>query len=92
MVALGLLALTIAGFLVVLDRRDKRQHEDRQAQRLEIAGLLQRIQAPQLAVAQHQAQDARDLPAVNPFDHVDYWDAQNAALERMAAIEREGLT
>jgi len=52
-----LLAVALVGFLAVLDRRDKRHHEEHQAHRLEIAGLVQRLQAPELAVAQYaQAQ------------------------------------
>lgn len=80
------------GFLVLLDRKDRRMHQRLDAHRAEVAGLCQRIQAPQLAVTQHAAQDAVDLPAVNPHDDADYWAAQEQALERIAELEREGLT
>jgi hypothetical protein len=44
--SLILIALVVTGFLVVLDRRDARAQSER-------AGLLQRIQAPQAAIAAH---------------------------------------
>lgn len=43
------LVTTIAGFLWLLDRRDQRERDERQA-------LLQRIQSPEAAVAQHAQQ------------------------------------
>jgi hypothetical protein len=64
-VTLGLLAFTILAFCLLLNEQDKRAHEDRvlrdkrndeerAAHRLEVLGLLQRIQAPELAVIAHQ--------------------------------------
>ena len=49
------------GFLWLLDRRDKRAFEDHQADRLERAGLLQRVQAPELAVTAHYAQESESV-------------------------------
>ena len=57
----GLLAFVVVGFLVVLDRRDKRAHEERQAHRLEVVGLVRRVQAPEVAVAQDAAQMMPDF-------------------------------
>lgn len=95
MVELALLALigmTVAGFLVLLDRKDRRMHKRLDAHREEVAGLCQRIQAPQVAVAQHAAIGVVDPPAVNPHDDEDYWAARDEALQRIAELEREGLT
>lgn len=43
------LILAVAGFLVLLDRKDQRDREERQV-------LLQRIQAPDAAVYEHATQ------------------------------------
>lgn len=55
--------------------------------------LLQRIQAPEVAVTQHQVDNAGpDLPAVGIDDDAGYWKArqeQAEALERMEQLERE---
>lgn len=50
-----------AGYLIYLDRRDRRERAER-------AELLQRIQAPHVAVAEHHA-DAAPMadPAEEPF-------------------------
>jgi hypothetical protein len=50
-----------AGYLIHLDRRDKRERDER-------ADLLQRIQAPHVAVAEHHAETAVTVPPVEvPF-------------------------
>lgn len=55
------LVIVIFGLLAVLDRQHSRAHEQSQAHRLEVAGLCQRIQAPQVAVVDHsQAQHASE--------------------------------
>lgn len=74
------LILTVAGFLVLLDRKDRREREERGL-------LLQRIQAPEVAVAQAASTGAADLPAVNLEVDEDYWSAQEDALNRIAQIE-----
>lgn len=59
------LILTVAGFLVLLDRRDARGKLERDADREERQTLLQRIQAPESATYEHAAQQ---LPAEgDPF-------------------------
>lgn len=48
--------------------RDQLWTEERQ-------GLLQRIQAPETAVAQHAAETATpDVPAVSAFDDNEFWE------------------
>lgn len=89
MIELALIGLTIAGFLVLLDRKDKRMHERLEAHRQEVRDLCVHIQAPQLAVAQRAAEGAVDMPAVHPDDDEDYWAAQEQAFQRMAELERE---
>jgi hypothetical protein len=60
------LILTLAGFLVLLDRKDARAKLERDADRTERQVLLQRIQAPEAATyehaAQHLPQDPSGLP------------------------------
>jgi hypothetical protein len=71
------LGILLAGFLIVLDRRDARAHEERQANRLERAGLLQRIQAPEQAVIDHTVgEDPEVLEAVDLNDDKSYWEAR----------------
>jgi hypothetical protein len=84
---LAALILVAVAHLVVLDRRDKRGFEERQAEREVMDRLLQRIQAPE--TVHLQAPVAPDLPSVNPNDDEDYWSANQAALEEMARRERE---
>jgi hypothetical protein len=50
--------------------------------------LLQRIQAPEVAVVQHQVADAVDRPAVNPEDDEDYWKAEAERREAIAKFEQ----
>jgi hypothetical protein len=82
------LVLIAGAFLVVLDRRDKRGFDERQAEREVMDRLLQRIQAPEIAVAQAAAVGAVDMPAVNPELDDDYWEARDDALRQIDAIER----
>jgi len=53
------LVLTVVGFLVALERKDKRADTERQL-------LLQRIQAPEVAVA--QAIEWPEAPEPEPVD------------------------
>ena len=81
--------LVLAGVLVW----QMREHRIEQAAwRLERASLLQRIQAPEVAVVAHDVGEAgAQPPAVNAFDDEDYWGAQQQMLERIAQIERGGV-
>ena len=84
-----------AGLLAMVwlqDRTAQRMAQERKDWQQERAGLLQRIQAPERAVIEHATRDARDQPAVNAFDHQDYWEAkeeEQQALARIAQLERE---
>ena len=80
--------LIAAANLWVLDRRDRRGFEERQSEREVMDRLLQRIQAPEIAVAQAAAAGAVDRPAVNPELDEDYWEAQEQAFRQLDAIER----
>lgn len=77
MVAVGCLAILLAASLFVMDRKDRRAHEERQANRLERANLLQRIQAPREAVIAHQIpKDAPTPEAVDLNSDDAYWEAR----------------
>jgi hypothetical protein len=80
--------LIVAANLWVIDRRDRRGFEERQEERKVMDRLLQRIQAPEIAVAQAAAVGAVDQPAVNPELDADYWEAQEQAFRQLDAIER----
>lgn len=57
------LILTILAFLWQTDRQYTRQTAERASHRAEVASLLQRIQAPERAVTQHEIADVEvDLP------------------------------
>jgi hypothetical protein len=78
------LFVTVAAFVILLDRKDKRAHEERQADRLERAALLQRIQAPELAVVRHDVDQVSEAPQP-PTDDEGYW---REAEERQQAIAK----
>lgn len=80
------LILTIAGFLVLLDRKDGRAKLERDADRAERADLLQRIQAPQLAVIDHAQRDAEDDP-MPVTDDEGLTDEEREAIERLERME-----
>lgn len=61
-------------YIRLLDRKDARQ--DRQVQR-----LCQRIQAPELAVIEHDRPPTPDEPAVDTFDDSDYWKSKGMEVE-----------
>jgi hypothetical protein len=71
-----------AAYLLLLDRRDRRDREDRAADRRQVQYLLQRIQAPELAVIEHAQAD------VQADDPVPVTDADELELEEREAIER----
>jgi len=81
----GALIVTITGFLLLIDRKDRRAHAEREQQRQETQRLLQRIQAPELAVVQHDIQQATPAPQPPVVDDDDgFWRAleqrENAAI------------
>lgn len=69
--SLVLIAVIVGGFLVAQDRRDARERTER-------AGLLQRIQAPHAAVAEHHH---RADPPVQTDSGLPMSDAEVAELE-----------
>lgn len=70
----------IANLLVVLAfLRDRKQTE--QATRLERTALLQRIQAPETAVAMEARQKRQGKGWVNPFDDEEYWEHKKREIE-----------
>lgn len=106
MVALAAVGVLMVAFLVLQDRQARRLHELVNAHRLEVLGLversaaersslLQRIQAPEVAVAEHAGEvHAGTPPAVPTTDDDAFWEARGdvgEALERIAEMEREGL-
>lgn len=88
------LILTLAGFLILLDRRDTRDREER-------AVLLQRIQAPQAAVYEHHAAITPPEEPMSPLPMSDHemaamQSAENgselaAIIARMEAVENGHL-
>lgn len=82
-------ALITQSALIVwlLDRKDSRQLEEREASREELQVLLQRIQAPQAAVIEHSTRDYE--PDDEPFPMSDEQLAEQEERARVLAfIER----
>lgn len=92
LLALILLAIVAGALIVALDRMHARQAADHQAHRAELAELLQRIQSPRAAVAEHHA--AVTVPGP-PENAMPMTDMEIAATEHhvdpRAAAEREAL-
>jgi hypothetical protein len=80
------LVVTVAAFVVLLDRKDKRAHAEREAQRAETQVLLQRIQAPELAVVEHQVQQAVEAPQPPQTDD-EFWHLSDDHLRMVAELE-----
>jgi hypothetical protein len=78
-----LTALVVVNVLYVRHLEAKDRRHDNTVDR-----LLQRIQAPEVAVAQAAAVGAVDMPAVNPAIDEEYWEAQEQAFRDLDAIER----
>lgn len=73
-VALIVLGLTVVALLVMLSRQAARHDHAVAAHRLQVAGLLQRIQAPEIAVAEHAGRNhSEDEGAVSMFDDAAFW-------------------
>jgi Na+-transporting NADH:ubiquinone oxidoreductase subunit NqrC len=73
--------LVAAGFIWLMDRKDRRAHEERQADRLERANLMQRIQAPERAVVQHEiaAQAVEHVQPPQSDEEFWKWSEEHAA-------------
>lgn len=85
------LGVAVVALIVLLDRAEKRMAEERRAWSLERTGLLQRIQAPEIAVIDHSNGGQTIDPQHVPIDDDDaHWDWQKKAEELMQA-ERERL-
>lgn len=83
------LCLALAGLIGLLFFVQRQMAEERRAWSLERTGLLQRIQAPELAVVSHANEGQPiDPPAVSLDDDADYW-AQKA--DELLQLERERL-
>lgn len=80
------LVLTVVGFLVLLDRKDKRAVAERDRERRERADLLQRIQAPEAAVIQHQIEQVTEVPQPPATDD-SYWEQDKEHRAAIAALE-----
>jgi hypothetical protein len=97
---LGLLALTIIAFCVLLDRQAKRAHEERAvrekyaeeertAHRLEVTILCQRIQAPVEAIVEHQQKQAGRGEAVLPLSDAEAAEQMDPVMAaHIAELER----
>lgn len=85
MLAAVALLVVIAALLVVIDRQGKRHHDELRAHRVEVAGLCQRLQAPETAVLQHAAEwsDREGPMFTNEFDE------DEKALEAMPELVEE---
>jgi hypothetical protein len=84
LVGVFLTALVIVNVLYVRHLEAKDRRHDQAVDR-----LLQRIQAPEVAVAQAYA-PMPDLPAVHPDRDEEYWEAQEQAFRAIDEIERGG--
>jgi hypothetical protein len=82
LVGVFLTALVVVNVLYVRHLEAKDRRHDSQVDR-----LLQRIQAPETAVAMAY-EPTPDLPAVHPDRDEEYWEAQEQALRDVSAIER----
>lgn len=85
----ALVAVNIA-YLLLLDRRDTRDRTERDADRAERQTLLQRIQAPQVAVVDHSQGLMTDDPTSLPFSDEELAErqAREAAVAFIEQFER----
>jgi hypothetical protein len=85
MTALITLTVVAIACLVLVELQNRRFQRERETWASERADLLQRIQAPEQAVLEHQTvRGITSPPAVNPFDDEDYWQAANMTKEQLA--------
>ena len=83
------LILTVLAFVVLLDRKDKRAHARQERHDKQVERLCQRIQAPELAVAHHDAEQAPDSPpGAPPLDpeNDEQWEQQREAMAQMESL------
>lgn len=78
------LVATIIGFLTYIDRQNKRHAE-------QVSDLIFKVQAPKEAVMERQVSKGEDMPAVDPFNDEEYFEAQQKAMDRIAELERSGI-
>ena len=84
------LGVALVALIVLLDRLSRRMHEERRSWQLERANLLQRIQAPEIAVVDHSNEGQPiDPEAVSLDDDADYW---HHKADLLLQQERERLT
>lgn len=69
----AVLILTVVGFLFVIDRKDKRAHEEREAHRKELQLVLNRLTDPAAVVAETTEYKASTKPHSLPFEDDDAW-------------------
>lgn len=82
LVVIALLVLLVG--VLIIDRRDERDDHAGQLDR-----LLQRIQAPELAVAEHAQHAVAEWapPAVPLDDDASHWEAKEDLAQRLAEME-----
>jgi hypothetical protein len=68
-----LLVATVAAFLVAFDRAEQRHAAERDKDRDERQLLLNRIQAPETAVAQSLPDPVIPVTALDPDNDADFW-------------------
>jgi hypothetical protein len=83
-IVVALLALVV---YLTVERRREREYHGRQLDR-----LLQRIQAPEYAIAEHAQQAISEFapPAVAMDDDSSHWEAKEQLAERLRELELTG--
>lgn len=86
----GALVLVVIALVALQDRKDARCHTEREAERAERQILLQRIQAPEVAVAQYATGDRPTLEDSMPLSDEELQEERERmeALDRLERIER----
>lgn len=87
------LITVILAFVVLLDRKDARAQTERDAERAERQTLLQRIQAPEVAVAQHVTAERPSVEDSMPLTDEEIQEERERldAIERLETLEREAV-
>lgn len=76
MTAIVVLGAVILALLWLLDRQQKRHHEQLSAHRLETAGILERVRSPELAKPEPKIEHVEEVPAVAFDDDHGFWEAK----------------
>lgn len=85
------LGVSDLALLVLVYKLQKLMHEERRSTQLERTNLLQRIQAPEIAVVSHANEGQPfDPPAVSLDDDQDHWDWVRKAEELMVQERMNG--